>query len=298
MNALLLSVALLVPSAEPAKTPPEGILPVGADGKPLNFDFETGTLKDWSADGEAFMGQPVKGDVVFARRSDMRSLHQGQHWAGSFEGHGDKPQGTLTSVPFQLTHPWATLLIAGGQYPETGVEIVEVGKTEALARVHGDDTETLKRVAVDLSRHVGKRVQIRLVDKHSGGWGHVNFDDFRLHSDKPNVPERVATKPDDYQFAGQKPEDAAKNMTVPPGFSVSLFAGEPDVHQPVAFCFDDRGRIWVVEAYCYPKRKPFPGPLLPEDRRKEGDKILILEDTDGDGKHDKKTVFLEGLNLV
>ena len=112
------------------------------------------------------------------------------------------------------------------------------------------------------------------------------------------MPARVATKPDDYPYSGQPPEQAAKNMTVPSGFSVTLFAGEPDLHQPIGFCTDDRGRLWVAEAYCYPKRKPFPGPLLPEAERKNGDKILIFEDTDGDGKFDKKTVFLEGLNLV
>ena len=48
-------------------------------------------------------------------------------------------------------------------------------------------------------------------------------------------------------------------MTVPEGFKVTLFAGEPDVHQPIAFCFDDRGRLWVVEAFTYPKRHPHPG---------------------------------------
>ena len=86
-------------------TPPEGILPAGADGKPLNLDFETGTLKDWTAEGEAFVGQPVRGDTVFPRRSDSKSQHQGNYWIGGFELKGDKPQGTLTSVPFKVTHP-------------------------------------------------------------------------------------------------------------------------------------------------------------------------------------------------
>jgi putative membrane-bound dehydrogenase-like protein len=70
------------------------------------------------------------------------------------------------------------------------------------------------------------------------------------------------------------------------------------VHQPIGFCIDDRGRLWVAEAYVYPKRLPFDGPLLPENQRKKGDRILIFDDTDGDGKFDKKTTFIEGLNLV
>ena len=88
---------------------------------------------------------------------------------------------------------------------------------------------------------------------------------------------------------GLKPEDAAKHMTVPPGFKVQLAAGEPMVHQPVAMCFDHRGRLWVAEAHTYPQRAP------------EGagrDKILIFEDTTGDGVFDKSTTFIEGLNLV
>ena len=49
------------------------------------------------------------------------------------------------------------------------------------------------------------------------------------------------------------PAEAPKHMTVPPGFGVTLFAGEPDVVQPIAFTFDDRGRMWVVECLMYPK---------------------------------------------
>jgi putative membrane-bound dehydrogenase-like protein len=294
MTTILLALALC---ADP--TPPGGVLPLSADGKPLNLDFETGTLKDWTADGEAFKDQPIRGDAVFLRRSDMRSLHQGQYWIGGYERFGDKPKGTLTSLPFKVTHPWASFLIGGGSYEkETCVEVVDVAAKAVIFRASGIESESLGKVAVDLTKHQGKDIQIRIVDGHTGHWGHVNFDDFRFHSSKPQAGERVVIKPDEYRFSGQNPEDAAKNMTVPPGFSVKLFAGEPDLHQPIGFCTDDRGRLWVVEAFCYPKRKPFPGPLLPEPERKSGDKILIFEDTDGDGKFDKRTVFIEGLNLV
>ena len=76
-------VAVLVASiSAPASTARaadgiEGVLPVGADGKPLNLDFETGTLKDWTADGEAFKGQPIKGDTVVTRRGDMQEPASG-----------------------------------------------------------------------------------------------------------------------------------------------------------------------------------------------------------------------------
>src|SRR5437899_1329136 len=100
-----------------------GVLPVGADGKPLNLDFETGTLKDWIAEGDAFKGQPIKGDTVYPRRNDNRSQHQGEYWIGGFERFGDKPQGTLTSVPFKVTHPWGSFLVGGGPHETTCVEL-------------------------------------------------------------------------------------------------------------------------------------------------------------------------------
>src|SRR5215475_5973549 len=103
----LLLLALTAFARNPS---PDGVLPTGADGKPLNLDFETGTLKDWTAEGEAFKGQPIKGDTVAARRGDMKSQHQGTYWIGGYELSQDKPQGTLTSVSFKVTHPWASFL--------------------------------------------------------------------------------------------------------------------------------------------------------------------------------------------
>ncbi|MEO6807563.1 MAG: PVC-type heme-binding CxxCH protein [Isosphaeraceae bacterium] len=268
----------------------QGALPTDAKGKPLNLDFETGTLNDWTAAGEAFAGQPVEGDTVHARRGDMTSSHQGRFWIGSFERNGDLPQGTLTSSPFIVTRPFASFLVAGGAHPSTRVELVLEDKGEVITRVSGDDTEVLKRVIVDLSSHQGKTIFIRLVDDHSGGWGHLNFDDFRFHETKPDVPLRSkVAPPDSFAHAGLDPDAAAKAMTVPDGFAVTLFAGEPDVVQPIAFTIDDRDRLWVAEAYSYPRR-------VPDDQAK--DRILIFEDTDGDGRFDSRKVFIDTLNLV
>ncbi len=154
----------------------------------------------------------------------------------------------------------------------------------------GDNTETLKPVAVDLRPYLGQELFIRLVDASSNGWGHLNFDDFRLYGERPDFP-LVANQPapDEYPFAGLSPEEAARQMVVPEGFRVTLAAGEPDVKQPIAMAIDDRGRIWIAEAYTYPIRAP-------EGQGK--DRILIFEDADGDGQFEVRKVFLEGLNLV
>src|SRR5579859_6126904 len=110
-------------AAEP--TTRGGVVPTDANGKPLNLDFETGTLKDWTAVGDAFVGQPIQGDTISSRRPDMASGHVGKFWIGGYELHGDAPQGTLTSVPFTVTKPWASFLFAGGSEAATRAEIVE-----------------------------------------------------------------------------------------------------------------------------------------------------------------------------
>src|SRR5262249_46925931 len=170
--------------------PDEGTLPLGDDGKPLNLDFETGTLKDWTATGDAFAGQPIKGDTVAPRRGDMKSRHQGNYWIGTYERKGDKPQGTLTSVPFRITHDWASFLVGGGPHRTTCVELVLEKADKPFLVASGLEEEDMRRVVVDLRPHKGKWMFIRLVDKHSGHWGHVNFDDFRFHVTKPNFPGR------------------------------------------------------------------------------------------------------------
>ena len=78
------------------------------------------------------------------------------------------------------------------------------------------------------------------------------------------------------------PEEAAAAFTVPDGFHVTLFAGEPDVAQPIALTFDDRGRLWVAECFTYTGR---------EYDVTHGDRITIFEDADGDGRHDSRTTF-------
>src|SRR5438132_12258372 len=86
------------------------------------------------------------------------------------------------------------------------------------------------------------------------------------------------------------PEETQRKFKVPKGFEVRLFASEPEVVNPVAMTWDERGRLWVLELYEYPKGVP-----KGETGR---DRIKILEDTDGDGRADKVTVFADGYSLA
>ena len=87
--------------------------------------------------------------------------------------------------------------------------------------------------------------------------------------------------------APRAPEETARSLKVPEGFAVTLFAGEPDLIQPIGFCFDDRGRLWVAENTSYPKWQTG-----------GRDRVLIFEDADNDGRFDKRTVFYDKLNYV
>ena len=98
-----------------------------------------------------------------------------------------------------------------------------------------------------------------------------------------------ALKPQSEYAKGQSPAEALKSMQLPGGFKAELIAAEPDLVQPMAFTFDERGRIWVVEGNSYPQ---------PREVGKGQDRIKILEDKDGDGTFETKKVFCEGLNLV
>lgn len=86
----------------------------------------------------------------------------------------------------------------------------------------------------------------------------------------------------------QSPEDERKSFKLPEGFEITLFASEPDISKPINMEFDEKGRLWVTSTIEYPK------PAIPGKGR---DRITILEDTDGDGKADKFTHFVDSLNI-
>lgn len=94
-------------------------------------------------------------------------------------------------------------------------------------------------------------------------------------------------EPYDTEKAGDAPmaaEEAARSATLPEGFRLEVFASEPEVRQPIGIDFDDKGRLWVAECYTFAENP----------RRWDldlNDRVTILEDTDGDGKSDKRTVF-------
>jgi putative membrane-bound dehydrogenase-like protein len=87
------------------------------------------------------------------------------------------------------------------------------------------------------------------------------------------------------------PQEALSQLTMPPGFKATIFAAEPDVQNPIAMCFDAQGRLWIAENYTYAER-PLRFDLKLRDR------ILVFEDTKGEGHFTKRTVYDDSLQML
>ncbi len=125
----------------------------------------------------------------------------------------------------------------------------------------------------------------------SGTTSSLVVDDSKTHP-LPVVPTNYNAKQKTTASRYLYGDDAEKSLTVPNGYKVQLFASEkefPNLANPMQLSFDNRGRLWVATMPTYPAYRP--GDPLPDD------KILIYEDTNGDGRADKETVFADKLQL-
>lgn len=278
------------------------------EDKKLNFDFEYNTLEDWDVEGTAFAGQPVsdRSDDEFGSEELVKMQMDGEFFLSSGGTKNYKDTGTIQSIPFVITAPFASFKVSGGALKETRVELVNVQNGEVLFEITGNDQLEMRPVVVDLQGHQGEDIFIRLVDKEVGvspipyirdnKLAHINFDNFRFYKTRPVFsdelkPEDIVILPprDLVKNAGLSGPEAVTEMELGEEFSIQLAASEPEVVRPIAFTMDHRGRLWVVEAHTYP---------VPAEEGQGRDRILIFEDTNGDGTLDSRKIFIEGLNLV
>ncbi len=155
-----------------------------------------------------------------------------------------------------------------------------------------------------------------LLQGAEASWKHPSCRTFLLRglawtAHRENVNE-LASKADlavlRYPAGGPlSPLEAVKRFQLQPGLTATVVAAEPMINKPIAVQWDARGRLWVAETVEYPNgRRPLnaeawkEGGVLDPDHydRPARDRISILEDTNGDGVMDKKTVFHEGLELI
>lgn len=155
------------------------------EGK-LLADFEGDDYGAWRASGEAFAKQPARGALP---SQQSVSGFRGRGLVNSYAG-GDKAEGTLTSPEFEITHDHLNFLIGGGNHAEkTCLNLIVNGNVVRTAT--GDANERLSWKSWSVRDLRGKTARLVIVDRHTGGWGHINVDHILL----ADAPARPATTP-------------------------------------------------------------------------------------------------------
>src|SRR5688572_24123055 len=153
----------------------------GADDVVL-ADFEGADYGGWTATGEAFGPGPAKGTLPGQMHVDG---YLGKGLVNSFLN-GDKTQGTLASPEFAIERGYITFLIGGGGHEgKTCINLIIDDKQVRTAT--GEESEHLAWLTWDVKELAGKKGRIEIVDKESGGWGHINVDQITL-TDRPEHP--------------------------------------------------------------------------------------------------------------
>jgi sucrose-6-phosphate hydrolase SacC (GH32 family) len=151
------------------------------DGKVL-ADFEGDDYSGWKQEGDAFGDKPASGTLA---RQQPVSGFRGRGLVNTYRD-GDRSQGTLTSPEFEISTAFISFLIGGGGHAgETCVNLIVDGKVVRTAT--GDERERLAWKAWDVREFRGKTARMQVVDRHGGGWGHINLDHVIL-ADEPARP--------------------------------------------------------------------------------------------------------------
>jgi fructan beta-fructosidase len=183
MKVMLLWLAVLLVRSM-AQAAPEDI---------LLADFEGRDYGDWKVTGEAFGPGPAQGTLP----NQMPVTGYLGHGLVNSYYHGDGTQGTLTSPEFTLARRYVNFLLGGGCHPgETCINLLVDGKVARTATGPNDrpgGTERLDWHTWDVADLLGRTARIEIVDRHSGGWGHINVDQIYMSDEKR--AEEIVTKP-------------------------------------------------------------------------------------------------------
>ena len=228
--------------------------------------------------GSLFLRMPWKegidGEIInAARQKDEQAEGQPAMWINvgmTVEGREDRANVAIFDHPENRGYPnkWRVdgQLGLGPSFTKEGDWQIEKGKTET--------------VKLRLLVYTGEFNDVSLTEswgKFSGKEGMYNTTELWGIAQEEGRNAKFLTA-----------QEAVDAMTIKSGYQVNVWASEPMMTQPMAFCWDDRGRLWIAENKDYESRG--------DGFSNSGEsRILILEDTDGDGAADKQSVFMEGL---
>jgi hypothetical protein len=158
----------------------ESFRPAASSGEGHLFaDFEGDTYGEWKVTGTAFGERPAAGA---GGPEQLLQNFRGRQLANSYDG-SDASVGTLASPEFKIEHPYLRFLIGGGQHPgETCMNLVVDGET--VATQTGANSDALRPAEWDLRAWMGRTAHLEIIDRSTGGWGHVEIDQIEF-SDHP-----------------------------------------------------------------------------------------------------------------
>ncbi|HRI12824.1 MAG TPA: glycoside hydrolase family 32 protein [Verrucomicrobiota bacterium] len=149
-------------------------------------DFEGDDFGSWRASGGAFGTGPARGKIGGQQAVDG---FRGRGLVNTFL-EGDRSEGTLISPPFDVTQPYLSFLIGGGNHAgKTCLNLRVDGRVVRTAT--GDNAEHVVWKSWDVREFIGKNASLEIVDRETGGWGHVNVDHILL----ADAPARPPTAP-------------------------------------------------------------------------------------------------------
>lgn len=157
------------------------------DGRVLSFDFDGEDYGEWTVEGTAFGSGPARGTLP--NQMEVTGF-LGAGLVNSYHG-GDGSVGTLTSPPFVIERRYIRFLIGGGKYPGTAcIDLLVDGQVVRTATGPNDrpgGSERLDWEQWDTTELIGRTAVIRIVDRETGGWGHINIDHI-IQTDRRLVP--------------------------------------------------------------------------------------------------------------
>lgn len=174
----------------------DGFKPLGT----LRFTFESGKLDDWTV-VEGQSGRPVSEDPSLPRHKSRPFFQEGRYHLSTIataDGVSDQQQVVFQSPPFVIQGERASFLASGGYVPESlYVGLIDAETKKVLLSAGGSIGPQMKRTTWDVSKLKGKTVFLQVVDRNSGGWGHLTFDDFSVEgtlveSATPDPPKAEA----------------------------------------------------------------------------------------------------------
>ena len=249
-----------------------------------------------------------------SRAGSRQERWQGQRILGEQQHRWRHPKGHADVHPFRVTQPYGSFLVSGGAFTSTRVDVLlapvpsqgDIRTRQVIFTISGANNPTLRPVVVDLKSFVGRDIMIRLVDDETGqtvaaylksvpGRASTTITSASTTPDRSSPPRsrrRRSTRCRRWTRSGTpdlSASEAAKAMTVPEGFTVTLAPRSPTSSSRLPCARRSRPPVGRRSVHVSDPRARGTG---------AGDRILIFEDTDGDGQFDSRKVFAEGLNLV